>query len=86
VLASDVLSDEPIAEIEPKELTPPQIIDPDEWFVSVEAEPTPQPSAAEQAQETEAAEAGWTLPAFYFPRPSQAVRQVEEIQLALDFG
>lgn len=85
VLPSDVLSDEPIEEIEPKELAPPQIIDLDEWFVSVEAEPT-QPSAAEHAQKIETTEAAWALPAFYFARPSQAVREVEEIQLALDFG
>src|SRR5205823_6835505 len=47
VLASDVLADNAIAEIEPTELAPPQIVDLDEWFVSIEAEPTPQPSAAE---------------------------------------
>ena len=36
VLASDVLADdEPIAEIEPTELAPPQIVDLDEWFVPV---------------------------------------------------
>src|SRR6185503_17220289 len=41
VLASDALTDgEPIAEIEPTELVPPQIVDLNEWFVAVEAEPT----------------------------------------------
>src|SRR5205807_2614837 len=57
ILANDVLTDdEPIAEIEPTELAPPQIIDLDEWFISVaEAEPTAElePSTAEQAREIE---------------------------------
>ena len=67
VLASDALTDdEPIAEIEPTELAPPQIIDLDEWFVSVEAEPTPQPSAAEQAQEIETSRGGLGAPRFLF--------------------
>jgi len=87
VLASDVLTDDdPIAGIEPTELAPPQIVDLDEWFVSVEAEPTPQQSAAKQAKEIDTTEAAWAIPAFYFARPSQPVREVEETQLALDFG
>jgi hypothetical protein len=87
VLASDVLADnEPIAEIEPIELAPPQIVDLDEWFVSIEAEPTPQPSAAERAQDIETSEAAWALPAFYYARPSQPTREIDEMQLALDFG
>src|SRR5207253_11238092 len=42
VMVSDVLTDdEPIAEIEPTELTPPQIVDLDEWFIlPAEADPT----------------------------------------------
>ncbi|HSP64099.1 MAG TPA: hypothetical protein VLQ90_14015, partial [Pyrinomonadaceae bacterium] len=72
--------------IEPTELEPTRIVDLDEWFVSVEAEPTPQRSTAEQAQQIETTEAGWALPAFYFARPSQPAREVDEIQLALDFG
>ena len=87
VLASDALADnEPIAEIEPTELAPPQIINLNEWFVAVEAEPTPQPSAAEQTQEIETAEAGWSLPAFFFARVSQPEREVDDVQMALDFG
>jgi len=44
VLASDALTDdELIAEIEPTELATPQIIDLNEWFVAVEAEPRPEP-------------------------------------------
>jgi hypothetical protein len=87
VLASDALADyEPIAEIEPTELAPPQIIDLNEWFVAVEAEPRPQESAVEQAQEIGTAEAASALPAFYFTRASQPAREVDEIQLALDFG
>jgi hypothetical protein len=86
VLASGALTDdEPIAEIEPRELAPPQIIDLDEWFVSAEAEPTPQTSARNQAQEIETAEAGWSLPAFYFAGASQPKREFEEVQMALDF-
>jgi hypothetical protein len=77
---------EPIAEIEPTELAPPQIIDLNEWFVAVEAEPRPQESAVEQAQEIGTAEAASALPAFYFTRASQPAREVDEIQLALDFG
>src|SRR5205823_5468571 len=53
VLASDALTDgESIAEIEPTELAPPQIVDLDEWFVPVvDAEPTaePEPRIVDQA-------------------------------------
>src|SRR5205807_1724452 len=57
VVASDVLSDDdPSAGIELTELAPPQIVDLDEWFVSAEAEPTPQQSATKQAREIETAE------------------------------
>ena len=88
VLASDVLADdEPITEIEPTDLAPPQIVDLDEWLVPVvdsEQSMEPPPLLAGQAQEIESAGAGWTLPAFYFARPSPPPR--EEIQLALDFG
>ena len=87
VMVSGALTDEePIAEIELTELAPPQIVDLDEWFVSIEAEPTPQPSAAERAQDIETSEAAWALPAFYYARPSQPTREIDEIQLALDFG
>jgi hypothetical protein len=90
ILASDILTDaEPIAEVEPTELAAPQIVDLDEWFWPVtEVEPTrePQPSTAEQARMIERTEAAFTLPAFYFTRSSEPARDVEEIQLALDFG
>jgi hypothetical protein len=75
VMVSEVMNveEQPMVEIEPTEFAPPQIVDLDEWFVPVATvEPTPQPSAAEQAQEIETAEAGWTLPAFYFARPPPA--------------
>ncbi len=45
-----------------------------------------QPSAAEQAREIDETESAFTLPAFYFARASQREREVEEVQLALDFG
>ena len=88
VMSGDALTDDepPIAEIEPTELAPPQIIDLDEWFVSVEADPTPQPSEAKRAREIETAEAAWALPAFYYARPAQPAPEVDEIQLPLDFG
>ncbi|MGH9961594.1 MAG: hypothetical protein ACREBC_31460, partial [Pyrinomonadaceae bacterium] len=89
IITSDVLTDdEPrITEIEPHDLEPTNVVDLNGWFVpvadseqSMESPPLP----SEQAQESETAEAGWTRPAF--ARPSQTVREVEEIQLALDFG
>ena len=90
VMLSDALADEePIAEIEPTELAPPQIVNLDVWFVPVaEAEQStePPPLPSKQAQEVETAESGWTLPAFYFARSPRAAREVEEMQLALDFG
>ncbi len=89
ILASDALTDDkPIAELEPTELAPPQIVDLDEWFIlPAEAEPTaePEPRIVDQAREIEKAEAPFTLPAFYFTR-SEPIREVEEVQLALDFG
>src|SRR5207237_462082 len=47
VLASDVLADEEPTEIEPAELIPQQIVNLDEWFVTVAmAEPTGEPESA----------------------------------------
>ncbi len=91
VLASEVLTDNepPLTDIQPTEVALAKIIDLDEWYVPVansEQSMEPPPLLSDQAQEVETAEAGWTLPAFYFARPSQAVREGEEIQLALDFG
>ena len=87
---ANALSDEPpIAEIEPQDFAPTRIVDLDQWLVLVaEAEPTdePEPTIVNQAREIETAEAAWALPAFYFARASQAEREVEEVQLALDFG
>jgi len=88
VMGRDVLADEEPAEIETAELMPAQIVNLDEWFVPVATfEPTAEsdPSAAEQALAIEKAETTLTLPAFYFAR-SQPAGEVEEIQLALDFG
>ncbi|MGH9969769.1 MAG: hypothetical protein ACREBG_18520 [Pyrinomonadaceae bacterium] len=89
-MTSEVLNDlSVITEIEPQELAPTKVIDLDDWFVPVaEAEATTQrqPSTADQALEIEKTEATFTLPAFYFVRASQPAREVEEIQLALDFG
>jgi hypothetical protein len=70
-------------------LAPPQIVDLDKWFVPVaEAEQStePPPLPSKQAQEVETAESGWTLPAFYYARPSQPTLEIDEMQLALDFG
>ncbi len=92
VLASDVLTDDEaseIAEIEPQQLAQPQIVNLDEWFVPIATvEPTSEPESpvATIAREIEEAESTFTLPAFYFARRSDVQRDVEEIQLALDFG
>ncbi len=89
ILASDALTDdEPIAEVEPTELAATQIVDLDEWFIlPAEAKPNAEPETRfiDQAREIEKAEAAFTLPAFYFTR-SEPIRDVEEVQLALDFG
>jgi hypothetical protein len=91
VLASDVLTDDEgaIAENESQELAPAKIVDLDEWFVPIATpEPTSEPesSAAAVARDIEEAESGFTLPTYYFVRRSEVPREVEEIQLALDFG
>ncbi len=90
IQASDALTDEEsIVEIEPHELAPPRIVNLDEWFIAVaEAEPTaePEPTIVDQVRKIETAESGWSLPAFYFARASQPEGEVEEAQLALDFG
>ncbi len=91
VLVGEVVADDEaaIAEIEPTDLALPQIVDLDEWFVSVATpEPTSEPesSVVAIAKDIEDAEFGLTLPAFYFARRSDVPRDVEEIQLALDFG
>ncbi|HYV06534.1 MAG TPA: hypothetical protein VFB82_18205 [Blastocatellia bacterium] len=89
IMASDILTDAaPIADVEPTELAPPQIVDLDEWFIlPAVAEPTgePEPRIVDQAREIERTEAAFTRPAFYFTR-SEPIRDVDEVQLALDFG
>jgi hypothetical protein len=89
VMASDVLTDDEPPEIEPQQLAPPQIVDLDQWFVSVatpESASEPESPIATIARDIEEAEFGLTLPAFYFARRADTPRDVEEIQLALDFG
>ena len=89
VLASDVLSEDEPPEIEPQQSARPQIVDLDEWFVPIATdEPTGEPESpiATIARDIEEAEFGLTLPAFYFARRADVQRDVEEIQLALDFG
>ena len=91
IVERGVLTDDepPLSDTEPADLAPAKIIDLEEWCVPVadsEQSMDPPPLPTEQAQEVETAEAGWTLPTFYFARPSQPVREVKEIQLALDFG
>jgi P-loop containing NTP hydrolase pore-1/C-terminal domain on Strawberry notch homologue len=88
IIVTEGLNDDEsaIAETEPQELTTAKIVDLDEWFVAVGSDQMPQPSAAEQAQEIEDTESAFTLPAFDFARASQPEREVEEVQLALDFG
>jgi hypothetical protein len=51
-------------------------------------EPTGEPESpvATIARDIEEVEFGLTLPAFYFARRADIPRDVEEIQLALDFG
>jgi P-loop containing NTP hydrolase pore-1/C-terminal domain on Strawberry notch homologue len=90
VLASDALTDdEPIAEIEPQELSSTTIINLNDWFVPIaEVDPIAEAasSPSEEAQRIERAEATLNLPAFYFVRSAEPSRDVEEVQLALDFG
>ena len=89
VLVSDVLADEEPTEIEPVELRPPQIVNLDDWFVPVATvEPTSEPesSVTTIARDIEAAESAFTLPPFYFAQRTDVQREVEELQLALDFG
>jgi hypothetical protein len=83
------LADEEPAEIEPAELTPPQIVNLDDWFVpAATVEPTGEPESPTStiARHIEETESALVLPAFYFARRSEVPRDIEEIQLALDFG
>src|SRR6185436_3769935 len=89
VLVGEVLDDDEPPEIEPQQLAPPQIVDLDEWFVPIAmVAPTsePEPPVATIAREIEETESALTLPAFYSARRADVQRDVEEIQLALDFG
>ena len=90
VMVNDVLADEETTEIEPAELISPQIVNLDEWFVPVvmAEEPTSKPESpvATIARHIEETEFSLTLPAFYFGRSPDVAGDVEEIQLALDFG
>jgi len=88
VLVSDVLTDDEPVEIEPQQLAAPQIVDLDEWLVSVA---TRQPTSEGESQvaptavQIEQTEARVILPAFYFARRVDGRSEVEEVQLALDF-
>jgi len=86
VMVSDVLADE--EPTEPAELTPPQSVNLDEWFVPISmVQPRdPESLVSPIAREIEEAESALTLPAFYFARRSEVPRELEEIQLALDCG
>ena len=85
VLARDVLiEDEPIAEIEPAELMPPQIVNLDDWFVSVvtkvEKIAEPSPGDEKRAQPVFVL----TSPPDRFPPRPQTGEQRDR-QLALEF-
>ena len=87
MVSDDFPDDEPIM-VEPDEFVPPQIIDLDEWIVPtamVEARDKAD-SALTIAKEIEGHEAALTLPAFYFGRRCEISPEIEEVQLALDFG
>jgi P-loop containing NTP hydrolase pore-1/C-terminal domain on Strawberry notch homologue len=89
VMVSGVSADEEPIEVESSELTPPQIVNLDEWFVpiaTVEPFTEPEPKAEALAREIEETEASFALPAFYFARRVEISHEVEETQLALDFG
>ncbi len=89
VLLTEELDDEGKPESdEPAEIKPTQVVDLHEWFVPVaEAGPIvePDPSPPEHAREIERIESPLTLPAFYFARRPEPAREIEEVQLALDF-
>jgi len=88
VMVSDDLPDESI-EVERADLRPPQIVNLDEWIVpisTVESTCETESQVAETARQIEQAEATLTLPAFYFPQRPDIPREIEEVQLALDFG
>jgi len=62
-----------------------------DWFSVLSATTAPvitepQPSAVAVAKQIEEAEATLTLPAFYFARRPDVPREIEEVQLALNFG
>jgi hypothetical protein len=89
VMLRDVLADEELIEAEPTEFAPHQIVDLDEWFVpiaTVKPMIEPESPVVTIARVIEEAESALTLPAFYFTRRSEVSRDVEEIQLPLDFG
>ena len=86
----DLADDEQLAsDVQPTELASVNVIDLDSWIVhTATVEPTTEPdsSAATIARDIEEAESAFMLPAFYFARRSDLQREVEEVQLALDFG
>jgi hypothetical protein len=91
VMVSDVLLDDepPIAEIEPTELAPPQIVDLDEWFVAVSGVETPSEPESEPLADNQQPTEGIDLfvlapPPDWFP-PRPRIGEPRETQLALDF-
>jgi hypothetical protein len=89
VMVSDDFSDEEPIQVEPAELRPPQILNLEDWIVPIVTVGSicePESQASEIAKQIEQAEATLTLPAFYFARRPDIPQEIEELQLALDFG
>ncbi len=71
VMASDALADE--EPTEPADVAPPQIVNLDEWFVPIATvQPTSEPESS--------------VVTIDFARRAEVQRDVEEIQMSLDFG
>jgi hypothetical protein len=90
VMIRDALTDEePIAGIEPAELTPPQIVNLDEWViptVTTDVTTEAESQALQIARQIDETQSTLALPAFYFARRPDVPRELDEVQLALDFG
>ncbi len=88
VMISDNLSDEEPIEVEPAELPPPQVVNLDGWIIPTATIERTQIecSPATIVAHIEQTEATFQLPAFCVARRPDIPRDVEEVQLALDFG
>ena len=83
ILPVEASGESEITSIESQELSRPQLVDLDEWFVPVTETPLVSSLTPDEIENTEAAS---SLPALYFAQVTASAEGTTQTQLALEFG